>query len=480
MNEKTLKKPSFGISVVIIAFLFVVIIAQLVLGYSPEIHLTLVFSIAFAVILLMATGTKWAQIEEGILHGCKIATVPMLILMFIGLLIPMLIACGTIPSLIYYGLKIISPSVFLVTACVVCSVSAICIGSSWTTAATFGVAFMGISVGLGIPAPITAGAVISGAVLGDKLSPMSDSTNLAAGVCEANLFDHVRAMVYTTVPAYVISLVLYAIIGSKYSASNMDMESVNEILGAIEANFDIDALHVIISLLPLVLIVVLAAKQVSALAIMVVGSLFAMLIAVITQGYNLYDLMVYMNNGFSMETGSDIVDSLVNRGGIQSMMWTLSLGYLGLSYGGILEKCLVMEAILDKMERLTRTPRGLVITHNITSVVVNFLSGSQYVAIIIPGRMYLPAYDKLNLQRRLASRTCEDSGTVTSQLVPWGLCGVFYLGALGVSAWDYAPYTFLCYLTPIIAILCTCFKMFLWEKIPEEAAAVAKENEANA
>ena len=278
MNEKTLKKPSFGISVVIIAFLFVVIIAQLVLGYSPEIHLTLVFSIAFAVILLMATGTKWAQIEEGILHGCKIATVPMLILMFIGLLIPMLIACGTIPSLIYYGLKIISPSVFLVTACVVCSVSAICIGSSWTTAATFGVAFMGISVGLGIPAPITAGAVISGAVLGDKLSPMSDSTNLAAGVCEANLFDHVRAMVYTTVPAYVISLVLYAIIGSKYSASNMDMESVNEILGAIEANFDIDALHVIISLLPLVLIVVLAAKQVSALAIMVVGSLFAMLI----------------------------------------------------------------------------------------------------------------------------------------------------------------------------------------------------------
>lgn len=475
MNEKTLKKPSFGISVVIIAFLFVVIIAQLVLGYSPEIHLTLVFSIAFAVILLMATGTKWAQIEEGILHGCKIATVPMLILMFIGLLIPMLIACGTIPSLIYYGLKIISPSVFLVTACVVCSVSAICIGSSWTTAATFGVAFMGISVGLGIPAPITAGAV-----LGDKLSPMSDSTNLAAGVCEANLFDHVRAMVYTTVPAYVISLVLYAIIGSKYSASNMDMESVNEILGAIEANFDIDALHVIISLLPLVLIVVLAAKQVSALAIMVVGSLFAMLIAVITQGYNLYDLMVYMNNGFSMETGSDIVDSLVNRGGIQSMMWTLSLGYLGLSYGGILEKCLVMEAILDKMERLTRTPRGLVITHNITSVVVNFLSGSQYVAIIIPGRMYLPAYDKLNLQRRLASRTCEDSGTVTSQLVPWGLCGVFYLGALGVSAWDYAPYTFLCYLTPIIAILCTCFKMFLWEKTPEEAAAVAKENEANA
>lgn len=160
--------------------MFLVIIAQLATGNSPEIHITLVFAITFAVIVLMATGMKWKRIEEGILHGCKIATVPMMILMFIGMLIPMLIACGTIPALIYYGLKIISPSIFLVTAALVCSVSSICIGSSWTTAGTFGVAFMGISAGLGIPPAITAGAVVSGSILGDKLSPLSDSTNLAA------------------------------------------------------------------------------------------------------------------------------------------------------------------------------------------------------------------------------------------------------------------------------------------------------------
>ena len=387
-----MKKPSFVTSFAIIAFMFLVIIAQLATGNSPEIHNTLVFAITFAVIVLMATGMKWKRIEEGILHGCKIATVPMMILMFIGMLIPMLIACGTIPALIYYGLKIISPSIFLVTAALVCSVSSICIGSSWTTAGTFGVAFMGISAGLGIPPAITAGAVVSGSILGDKLSPLSDSTNLAAGVCEANLFDHIKAMLYTTIPAYIITLILYGIIGSRYSADSIQMDSVNEILSAIDANFEIDALHVIISLLPLIFIIVLAAKQVSALATMVAGSIFAMILAMITQGYNIIDLMSYMNYGYSIETGSDIVDSLMNRGGIQSMMWTLSLGYLGLSYGGILEKCGVLEALLEKMEGLTRTPRGLVITHNITSVFVNFVSASQYVAIIIPGRMYLPAY----------------------------------------------------------------------------------------
>lgn len=466
-----MKKPSFVTSFAIIAFMFLVIIAQLATGNSPEIHITLVFAITFAVIVLMATGMKWKRIEEGILHGCKIATVPMMILMFIGMLIPMLIACGTIPALIYYGLKIINPSIFLVTAALVCSVSSICIGSSWTTAGTFGVAFMGISAGLGIPPAITAGAVVSGSILGDKLSPLSDSTNLAAGVCEANLFDHIKAMLYTTIPAYIITLILYGIIGSRYSADSIQMDSVNEILSAIDANFEIDALHVIISLLPLIFIIVLAAKQVSALATMVAGSIFAMILAMITQGYNIIDLMSYMNYGYSIETGSDIVDSLMNRGGIQSMMWTLSLGYLGLSYGGILEKCGVLEALLEKMEGLTRTPRGLVITHNITSVFVNFVSASQYVAIIIPGRMYLPAYEKLGLQHRLASRTCEDSGTVTSPLVPWGLCGVFYLGALGVDAWHYIPYAFLCYLTPLVAILFSSFKLFLWTDDKREGDA---------
>ncbi|MEL7647527.1 MAG: Na+/H+ antiporter NhaC [Sedimentibacter sp.] len=475
--ENTSKKPTFAVSLLTVAFLFVVIIVQVMVAGSPDIHMTLVFSITFAVLLLMATGTKWSAIEDGILHGCKIATVPMLILMFIGMLIPALIASGTIPALIYYGLKIINPKVFLLTAALICSIASMCTGSSWTTGGTFGVAFMGISIGLGIPPAITAGAVVSGAVIGDKLSPLSDSTNLAAGVSEANLFSHIRSMLYTTVPAYVVSLVIYTLLGMKYSASTIDTTAVDAILEGISANFNVTASYAAISLIPLLSVIVMAVKKVNALAAMVVASLIAMFIAMIAQGYSILEMMAFMNYGFGIDTGVAAVDKLLNRGGIQAMMWTVSLGYLGLSYGGILEKTGTLEALLNKMAGLTRNARNLIITHILSSIVVNFISASQYVAIIIPGRMYLPAYMKLGIRNDVASRTCEDSGTVTSPLVPWGLCGVFFTGALGVSTMEYLPYAILCYLTPVVAIIYAITGKFIWKK-EEETTYIAADNDA--
>lgn len=462
--ESTSKKPSFIISLLIVAFLFVIIIAQVIVAGSPDIHMTLVFSIAFAVLLLMSTGTKWSAVEEGILHGCKIATVPMLILMFIGMLIPALIASGTIPMLIYYGLQIINPSVFLLTTALICSVSSICTGSSWTTGGTFGVACMGIGAGLGIPPALTAGAVVSGAVIGDKLSPLSDSTNLAAGVCETDLFAHIKSMLYTTVPAFVISLIIYIVIGMKYSASSIDTTAVDAILQGISQNFNVAPLYALISLIPLIAIVILAVKKVSALAAMVVASLIAMVLAMITQGYSILEMMKFMNYGFIIKTGVANVDTLLNRGGIQAMMWTVSLGYLGLSYGGILEKTRTLESLLDKMAGLTKNARNLIITHVVSSIFINIISASQYVAIIIPGRMFLPAYKKLGIRTDVASRTCEDSGTVTSPLVPWGLCGVFFAGALGVGTLEYLPYAFLCYLTPLVAIVYAITGKFVWKE----------------
>lgn len=467
--ENISKKPSFGIALLIVLFLFVIIIAQVLVAGSPDIHLTLVFSIAFAVVLLMTTGTKWSAIEEGVMHGCKIATVPMMILMFIGMLIPTLIAAGTIPALIYYGLQIINPSVFLLTAAIICCISSLCTGSSWTTGGTFGVAFMGISAGLGIPPALTAGAVVSGAVIGDKLSPLSDSTNLAAGVCETNLFQHIKSMMYTTIPAFIISLVIYTVLGMKYNASSIDTTSVDAILKGLSSSFNLSPMYALISLIPLIVVVTLAIKKISALAAMVVASLIAMVVAMITQGYGLLEMMSYMNYGFTIDTGVDAVNSLLNRGGIQSMMWTVSLGYLGLTYGGILEITGTLEALIDKMVVFTRNARNLIITHLFSSIVINVISASQYVAIIIPGRMYLPAYKKLGIRTDVASRSCEDSGTVTSPLVPWGLCGVFFTGALGVNVLEYLPYAFLCYLTPVIAILYAITGKFIWKADKVEA-----------
>lgn len=466
------KKPSFGTAALIVAFLFVVIIAQILTVGSPDIHMTLVFSITFAIVLLMATGTKWSVIEEGIMHGCKIATIPMLILMFIGMLIPTFIAAGTIPALIYYGLQMVSPSVFLLTAALVCSVSSLCTGSSWTTGGTFGVAFMGISMGLGIPPALTAGAVISGAVIGDKMSPLSDSTNLAAGVCETNLFTHIRSMMFTTVPAFIISLVLYAILGMKYSASSIDRTSVDAILNGLVSNFSITPTFALISLIPLAAVIFMAVKKVHALAAMVIASLIAMVLAIMMQGYSVFEMMSFMNYGFSIDTGVAAVNKLLNRGGIQSMMWTVSLGYLGLSYGGILEISGTLDSLIGQMKALTKRASNLIVTHILSSILINVISASQYVAIIIPGRMFLPAYRKLGIRLDVASRTCEDSGTVTSPLVPWGLCGVFFAGALGVNTLEYLPYAFLCYLTPLVAILYASTNKFIWK---EEATEVQEQ-----
>jgi NhaC family Na+:H+ antiporter len=471
-TRKELIHPSFGTSLAIVIFLFGLLTIQVIQLGSPDIHLTLIFACAFATVVLMAQGMRWKRIEEGVIHGCKIATIPMLILMFIGMLIPSWIASGTIPALMYYGLKMISPSMFLFTAALICSIASIATGSSYTTGATFGVAFMGISMGLGIPAEMAAGAVISGAIIGDKLSPISDSTNLAAGVTETPLFQHIRSMLYTTIPAFIISCLLYFVLGMRYSADAIDTSTVEVLLKGLSDSFNITPVFALIAMIPLVVVVVLAYKQVSALAVMVIASLVGMFLAMIINGYGLYEMMGFMNYGFSIDTGIAEVNRLLNRGGLQAMMWTVSLGYLGLSFGGILEKTGCLEALLNKMAASTRNARNLIITHVFSAILVNMISASQYVAILIPGRMYLPAYDKLGVRRMVASRTCEDAATVTSPLVPWGLCGVYFTGTLGVPTLQYLPYTFLAILVPIIAIIYATTGKFVWSNTPEMQAAI--------
>ncbi|MBS4536422.1 Na+/H+ antiporter NhaC [Clostridium sp. D2Q-14] len=454
------KRPSSLVALLIILFLIVAMIIQIFVLDVDHSHITLIIASAFAAVLLLLSGFTWDDIQEGILYGCKIAMLPMLILMLVGVLIASWIPAGTIPTLIYYGLKIISPKVFLVTVAFVCSVSSIATGSSYTTGATFGVAFMGVGYGLGIPPALTAGAVISGAIFGDKMSPLSDSTNLAAGVAEANLFEHIKSMVYTTGPAFIISLIIYTIIGLRFSADTINSVQIDEILTGLDANYMINP----VTLLPAVLVVILAVKKVSGLAVMVIASLVGAAFAMIFQGFGPADLLEFMNYGFVSETGVEAVDALLSRGGLQSMMWTISLGFIGLSYGGILEKTRVLEVLLDKISGLVSNVKGLITTHVISSIAVNLFSASQYMAIIIPGRMLVPAYKKLNILPQVASRTSEDSATVTSPLVPWGLCGVFFAGTLGVATIDYLPYVFLAYLTPVIAIIYGFTNKFIFKE----------------
>jgi NhaC family Na+:H+ antiporter len=285
-------------------------------------------------------------------------------------------------------------------------------------------------------------------------------------------------MLFTTVPAFVIALIIYLILGFRYNADTIDTTMVNVILNGINDNFNVSPGIALLSMIPLAAVLIMAFKQVSALAAMVVASLIGMILAMVVNGYNIYEMMSFMNYGFTIDTGIFEVDKLFNRGGIQAMMWTVSLGYLGLSYGGILEKTGTLDALIGKMMVLTKNARNLIITHIFSAIAVNLLSASQYVAILIPGRMYLTSYDKLGIRRNVASRTCEDAGTVTSPLVPWGLCGVYFTGTLGVATLDYLPFTYLALFCPLIAIIYAVTGKFIWYNTPEEQAEIDKEKAA--
>ena len=394
-------KPGLGVSIAIVLFLIIAFIIQVVKSGSPDVHMTLIFASAFAVVLLLFKGIKLSLIEEGVIHGTKIATISMMILMFIGVLIPAWIAAGTIPTLIYYGLQVLSPSIFLVATILICSVSSLCTGTSWGTAATVGVALMGIGGGLDVPPAMTAGCIVVGALFGDKLSPLSDTVNLSAGTCEVNIFAHIKSVLFTTVPAYVISIVAAIIWGLRWKGGSINDEAIKSILDTIGANFNITPLYALISIIPLIFVLTLSIKKVSALATIVGAGMLGMLIAVLMQGYTVTEMMGYMNYGFVIETGNGDVDVLMNRGGLQSMMWTVSIGYLGLSYGGILEKTGVMGTLLFSIETITKNARNLITSHTIAGFATIMLSASPYVAILIPGRMFTTQIGRASCRERV-------------------------------------------------------------------------------
>lgn len=477
MEKKTeTKAPSLGLSLLIVLFLAVSFVAQLVVKGEPDVHMTLAFSAVFATLMLVVFNkTKFDVIEEGIIHGCKIATVSMMILMFIGVMIPAWIAAGTIPTLIYYGLKIISPSIFLITATLVCALATLCTGTSWGTGATFGVALMGIGGGLGVPPAMTAAAVICGAIFGDKMSPISDTVNLSAGTCEVNIFEHMKSVATATIPGYIVTLIVFAVLERKFSGNTADSAAVDEMLKVLSENFNITPVYAIISLIPMILVLVLALKKVNALATIVASAMVAMVIAVVLQHYSILDMMSYMNYGFTIDTGNFDVDKLMNRGGLQSMMWTVSIGYLGLSYGGILEKTGVLNTLLFSAQAITKNARNLIVTHIFTGIATIMLSASPYVAILIPGRMFIAGYERLGIKKTVASRTCEHSGICIDPLLPWSLGAVYFSGVLGVSPLEYGKYCVLLWLVPIIAIFYAVTGIFVWK---EDENAESKESEA--
>lgn len=446
---KTKKVATLGHALIPILVLMIVLsFAIIVFGADPHIPL-LVGIIVASLVAMFMLGYSWEEVEKGAIETIQLSMQAILILMAIGTLIGTWILSGTVPAMIYYGLKILSPSIFLIATMIICSIVSIATGSSWTTAGTVGVALMGVGQGLGIPTAIVAGAIVSGAYFGDKMSPLSDTTNLAPAMAGCTLFEHIRYMFYTTVPSYLIAMVLYGIIGARYAVQTLDTANIDMILNTIASNFNISPLLI----LPPIIVIILVVLKIPALPGLICGTILGGLFGALFQGASIPDIIDAAHYGVSVETGVEVVDELLSGGGLDGMMWTVSLILLAMVFGGIMERTGMLQAIGNSILKFANSTGSLVTATIFTSIAVNLLAADQYLSIVIPGRMYKKVYDERGLEPRLLSRTLEDAGTLTSALIPWNTCGAFMNSALGVSPLAYAPFAFLNILNPIIAII---------------------------
>lgn len=414
-------------------------------------QIPLLLGAAVAAIVGMRMGHKWKAIEEGLLEGIAISLQAIMILLVIGMLIATWIASGIVPIMIYYGLQLLNPSIFLAATCVICCIVSVSTGSSWTTAGTVGVALIGIGKGLGMPLPMVAGAIISGSYFGDKLSPLSDTTNLAPAVAGSELFQHVRYMMFTTIPALIIALILYALIG--HGGGTGSAAGIAEIRSVISQHFNLNP----ILLLPPLLVIGMVVFKLPALPALMGGVILGAVLAMTVQGSSLLEIVSVAHNGFKATTGNASVDDLLSRGGLTSMLETIALILSALSFGGIMERTGMLAALAGAVLKFARNTGSLVATTVFTCFGMNILAPDQYLSIVVPGRMYREAYQKAGLEPRLLSRTLEDAGTLSSALVPWNTCGAYMTTTLGVSAMAYAPYAFINLLCPVIAIVIASF-----------------------
>lgn len=434
----------------IIVLLATMLLATLVWGIDP--HVPLVLSCISAAIIAAWCGHGWETISTAILDSVKSTVEALLIIMCVGMLIGAWVWAGTMPAMVYYGLKLISPGIFLVVGAILCGLVGVATGSSWTATGTVGVALMGVAMGLGIPAPIAAGMAISGAYMGDKLSPLSDSTNVAAAASETPLYDHVRAMMTTTLPSFGIALVGYAILGAIIiDKDGYDAQLAIDIQNVIQDNFYISWWIV----LPVLVVFWGAWKRVPAIPSLLLAAFCGCAIAMIAQGASLGEVLGALQYGYEADTGNAVCDKLLNRGGIDNMMWTISLIMFALAYGGILEKCGFVETLLGRFSRGIKTTAGLVAATIVTGIICDVILTDQYLAIMIPSRLYAKQYDERGLSRSFLSRTTEDGGTLWSPMIPWNGCGAYQSATLGVFNLEFWPYAFMNIINPIYAIVIT-------------------------
>ncbi|WP_249596586.1 Na+/H+ antiporter NhaC [Peribacillus frigoritolerans] len=467
------KEMSFGVAMIPL-IVMIVMMAITVVWLEQGPHIPLIVGTSVAAIVAWNSGYKWSEIEESMYKGIRLALPAVVIIILVGMTIGAWMGGGIVATMIYYGLKILTPSFFLVSISVICSVVSLAIGSSWSTMGTIGVAGMGIGLSMGIPAPMIAGAIISGSYFGDKMSPLSDTTNLASGLTGTDLFVHIRHMLYTTIPGFIIALVIYAILGKNFGKGDMNAENIDQTMRVLQDSFLISPYLLIIPLI----VIILVAKKVPAIPALIIGVLLGFLSQIIIQGGNMADAIAALQSGFVIDTGNKMVDKLFNGGGLDSMMYTVSMTIVAMTFGGILENTGMLQAIVKQILKFAKTSRSVVATTVLSCFATNVTCSEQYISIVIPSRMYVKAYRDKGLHSKNLSRALEDGGTLTSVFVPWNTCGVFILATLGVHAFDYAPYAILNFIIPVISIIYALTGFTITKLTEAEIQNVKKEEES--
>ncbi|MFD1705979.1 Na+/H+ antiporter NhaC [Siminovitchia sediminis] len=469
------RKPTLLVALIPIGFMIIALFTGIFI-YESDPHIPLLLSAGVAAVVAISLGYKWKEIEEGMLDAVRLALQAIVILMVIGAIIGSWIAGGVVPTMIYYGLEILSPGYFLVAACAICCIVAIASGNSWTAAGTIGIAIMGIGHGLGMNPAMVAGAVISGVYFGDKISPLSETTNLAPGIVGVELFEHIKHMLYTTIPALVIALIIYAVMGMKFAGQGAEISEVQLLQSQLADIFTISPWLLIVP----GFIIVMMVFKIPALPGLTIGAFLGTMCAIVVQNVPLGDAINILYYGYSIDTGVEVVDSLLNNGGIESVLYTVSLIVIAMCFGGVLERAGFFEAIVRGIMKLAKSTGSLIATTVGTSISANIIGCDQYLSIIVPGRMYAAEYERRGLKAKNLSRVLEDAGTMTSPLVPWNTCGAFMAATLGVATLSYLPFAFLCLLSPIISIIYgfTGFKIEYKDEVAAQAQSKAKHHAA--
>ena len=366
MKEKTQRQISFAEVLFVLLFLIISLMATIML-FGGDPHIPILVTTVVASIVAIRAGYKWKDVEDGIIDGIKMSMQAILILMIVGALIGVWILAGVVPTMIFYGLKILSPGIFLVATCLICCIVSLATGSSWTTAGTVGVALIGVGMGLGMPLPMVAGAIISGAYFGDKMSPLSDTTNLAPAMAGSDLFDHVKHMIYTTAPSLVIALILYGILGARYAGKELDVAGINELLEGLAGQFAINPLLFI----PPLMVILMVVFKVPAIPGLIGGVMLGGVFAAIFQGSGMGAIIEAAHYGFVSETGIIEIDELLTRGGLDSMMWTVSLIMIAMSFGGVLERTGMLNALLEKVLKVVNSTGSLVLATVLSCFFIN-------------------------------------------------------------------------------------------------------------